>query len=124
MKVSASGLADAVNLELQNYSDEVREDIAKSFKKIASQCVKKLKDTSPKRTGGYKKSWTKKVTVTPSEITAKVYNKKFSGLTHLLERGHAKSGGGRVSGTPHIAPVQEWADEKALEELANILERT
>ncbi len=127
MKVKVGDLADAIELELQNYSDEVREDMAESFKKIAVSCVKKLRATSPKRSQnskGYSKSWTQTVTVTPHKISASVYNKKFYSLTHLLENGHAKADGGRVLGIPHISPVQEWAADEAVEELTKILERT
>ncbi len=122
MKVKIDGLADAVELELQSYSEEVREGMASAFTQIAAQCVKKLKASSPKRRGGYAKSWTKKVTVTDDQISASVYNKKFYYLTHLLEHGHAKTGGGRVPGISHIAPVQEWAADEALEALADVLE--
>lgn len=123
MKVKVDGLADAVELELQNYSAEVKEGMAEAYKKIITQCVKKLRETSPKRTGGYKKSWTKKVEVSRFGISARAYaGKGFSNLTHLLEHGHAKAGGGRVEGIPHIGPVQDWANEEALNALEKLLE--
>lgn len=121
MKVKIDRLASAIELELQGYSDEVLEELASAYKKIGASCVKKLKETSPKRFGGYAKSWTQKVTVSDSQVSMSAYNKKFAGLTHLLENGHAKSSGGRVEGIPHIAPVQEWADEEALDAAAKIL---
>jgi len=124
MRVKVTGLADALELELQSYGGEVREDMAAALKKIAAACVKKLRETSPKRNGAYRKGWTQKVTAVPKGTTATVYNKDCYSLTHLLEHGHAKASGGRVSGIPHIAPVQEWAEKEALETLAGILERT
>ena len=123
MRVKVDGLADAVQLELQNYSEEVKEGMTKAFKEIAAQCVKKLRQTSPKRGGDYAKSWKRKMTVSPSVISATVYSKKpYQNLTHLLEHGHAKAGGGRVEGIPHIGPVQEWAGEEALAALAELLD--
>ncbi len=122
MKVKVDGLAVALEQELQNYSGEVKEAMVPAFTKISAQCVRKLKDSSPKRLGGYAKGWTRKVTVTDTGVSASVYNKKFAGLTHLLENGHAKTSGGRVPGIPHIGPVQEFASEEVLEALADILE--
>ncbi len=123
MRVKVDGLADAVQLELQNYSEEVKEGMTKAFKEIAAQCVKKLRQTSPKRGGDYAKSWKREMTVSPFVISAKVYSKNpYWRLNHLLEHGHAKAGGGRVEGIPHIGPVQEWAGEEALAALAELLD--
>ncbi|RKJ32016.1 hypothetical protein D7X33_39910, partial [Butyricicoccus sp. 1XD8-22] len=53
--------------------------------------------------GAYAKSWK------ASKINGKwvIHNVKHYRLTHLLEKGHAKVGGGRVQSYPHIAPVEK-----------------
>ena len=101
MKIAANELADAVMSELAAYSEEALNRLEESFKK----------------------SWTKNVTRSEHGVTARAYNRKFYNLTHLLELGHAKAGGGRVAGTPHIEPVQEWAGDKALAASAAAFEK-
>ena len=42
-------------------------------------------------------------------------------LAHLLEFGHAKRGGGRVSGKAHIAPAEEAGISQLTEEIERSL---
>lgn len=88
---------------LEEYTTEVEEGIKEASKEIADEAVKELRATSPKNTGKYSKGWTKK----KEGDGYIIYNKNKPGLTHLLEHGHAKRGGGRVSGIPHIRPVEQ-----------------
>lgn len=99
------------------YASEAAEDVKAEAKKAAKEAVKELKQSSPKgagsKKGHYKDGWTSKVVSQNSNtIEIKVYNKKKPGLTHLLEKGHAKRHGGRVEGIPHIAPVEEHINEE------------
>ena len=74
-----------------------------------------MKQDSPRPgSGAYAKSWTSKVEYEDHLIKGlELYNRKHYQRTHLLEYGHAKVGGGRVAGIPHIKPNEE----KAIEEL-------
>lgn len=52
--------------------------------------------------------------VSKSEPKAVAYS-KMPGLPHLLEKGHAKVGGGRVEGRTHIKPAADDGFEIAFE---------
>lgn len=107
MEIKLDHLAAAIAQELQTFTRDVRETLEREGGRIAKEGVVALREASPKRTGRYAKGWTlstERMYGRPSRYT--IYNKDKPGLAHLLEHGHAKRGGGRVEGTPHIAPVE------------------
>lgn len=113
-------LQKEVDAIFKDYSEEVFKTTKEVVKDVAKQAVKKLKSESPKRTGKYRKGWTQKVEQGKIEASAVIYGKTGTyQIAHLLEFGHAKRGGGRVAGIPHIAPVEEWA----VQEVQNEIER-
>ena len=112
MAIPIDGLAEAVAQELREYSAEVAEDLKTSVRSASKACVATLKQTSPKDTGGYADGWkARKAYENSSELRMEVHNSTHHQLTHLLEDGHAKVGGGRVSGKPHIQPAADQAAE-------------
>ena len=107
-KIPLEQLGNEIAKILSEYTEDVIEGIDKTGQKIANEAVKELKAKSPKKTGEYAKGWGKKTEKKVGDVdNIIIYNKTKPGLTHLLEHGHAKRGGGRVKGIPHIRPVEE-----------------
>lgn len=102
-KTSIDNLANEIANALAEYSTEIEEGLEKAKEDNSKIGAKTLKVTSPKKTGKYAKGWRAKKFGTAWAV----YNATDYQLTHLLEKGHAKTGGGRVPGRPHIAPVEE-----------------
>jgi len=120
--ISVDQLATEIAKGLAEYTQDVVEGIDKASNKIASNAVKKLKADSPKDSGEYAKGWTKKTEKKYGETNSHViYNKNKPQLTHLLEHGHAKRGGGRVEGKPHIRPVEEQVIQEFSAEVERIV---
>lgn len=105
---SIDNLADEIMKGLTEYSDLADMEMKKAVRKTATAVKKESSANAPKRTGKYAKSWTAKKTKENSHsLEMTVHSKNRYQLAHLLEKGHAKRGGGRVSGRPHIAPAEE-----------------
>lgn len=94
--------------ELQS---DVKDALEKSSKSLAKESVQKLKGASPKRTGKYSSGWGQ----SKNKDVIVIYNKKKPGLTHLLEKGHAKRNGGRVAPIKHIEPIEQWVIKESEE---------
>lgn len=105
---SVDNLAAEIMKGLTEYSDLADMEMKKAVRKTATAVKKEISANAPKRTGKYAKSWTAKKTKENSHsLEMTVHSKNRYQLAHLLEKGHAKRGGGRVSGRPHIAPAEE-----------------
>lgn len=113
MSHNVDKLAGEVAAMLEAYTDEVTEAVKAECETVADECLKEIRAASPVKTGKYKKGWRKKVEYEgKGDIRIRVYNAKYPGLTHLLEKGHAKVNGGWVAAIPHIEPAEQHAAEK------------
>ncbi len=105
---SIDNLAEEVMKGLSEYSELADSAMKKAVRKTATSVKKEISANAPSNTGAYAKSWTTKKTAENSHtLQMTVHSKNRYQLAHLLENGHAKRGGGRVEGKPHIAPAEK-----------------
>ncbi len=117
-------LADTVMKGLQEYKDLATEDLKADVQKAAKTVQQQIKETAPKKTGRYAKSWvSRKTEETSDSIKYTVHSKKRYQLTHLLENGHAKRGGGRVAARVHIAPAEQAGAEQLVRDIERDLKK-
>ena len=105
---SIDDMADEIMKGLTEYSDLADSAMKKAVRKTATSVKKEISANAPVKSGRYKKSWTtKKVKENSHSLEITVHSKDRYQIAHLLEKGHAKRGGGRVVAIPHIAPAEE-----------------
>lgn len=110
--VSIDGMAEAVNEGLQEYSKLASSEVKRAVRKSAKTVKEQIEACAPTRTGHYKSSWVAtKQEESSQSLQMVVHSKDRYQLAHLLENGHAKRGGGRVAGRPHIAPAEQMGEE-------------
>ena len=115
-------LAETVMEGLKEYADLAADDMKKAVKKAGDAVKKEIQEKAPKDTGKYAKSWKVKTTRETSQtMEVTVYSPSRYQIAHLLEHGHAKRGGGRVSAQPHIAPAEEHGVEELEKEIKKAL---
>ena len=118
---TADRLEASINKILAKYADDIRgnlNQITKEFAKKGAAAVRQSAQAKFGGTGKYASGWTTRYETGRYSAQGVIYNKKVPGLPHLLEKPHAKRGGGRTTGNPHIAPVEEQISreyEKAVE---------
>ena len=121
--VSVEQMAEAIMEGLQEYADLAADEMKKAVKKSANTVKNEISANAPVKSGRYARSWRTKTTKEDAnslEIT--VYSPSRYMLAHLLEKGHAKRGGGRVRAIPHIAPAEQMGMEELEEEIVRALE--
>ena len=124
-KIKIDQLTAEIAKGLAEYSQDIVEKVNISSEKIGKEAVKQLRQTSPKKTGKYAKSWamaTEKEFGQPHKRIIHARAPHYR-LTHLLEHGHAKRGGGRVEGKPHIRPAEEMVIREFMAEVEEAIKR-
>ena len=113
-------LTEEVMNGLEEYAELTADVLKKEIQEAGKVAKQQISQTAPRKTGRYAKSWAvKKISETSKSLEVTVHSKNRYMLTHLLENGHAKRGGGRVAAIPHIAP----AEETAIQSLERNIER-
>lgn len=120
MSIPVGNLADEVIKQLGEYAEVTTDGMKKAVNDAGKTVKKEIQANAPVQSGKYKKSWTvKKTAESATKLEITVHSKNRYQLAHLLEHGHAKRGGGRVSARPHIAA----AEEAGIEQLQRDIER-
>ncbi len=106
---------DAAIMKILNeYSENITENVQEAAKKVTKAGVKAVKGNSRAfgGTGNYAAGWTSKFESGRLSGQGFIYNQTVPGLPHLLEHGHALRNGGRAPGRAHIKPVEEEVIKK------------
>ena len=115
-------LAKEVMDGLEEYADLAVDVMKKEIQETGKSVKQQISQTAPKKSGRYAKSWAvKKTKETSNSLEVTVHSKNHYMLTHLLENGHAKRGGGRVRAIPHIAPAEEMGIRELEERITRAL---
>ena len=119
--VSIDEMADAINEGLKEYATLASTEVKKAVRKSAKTVKDQISANVPSRTGAYKGSWVAtKQSESSQSLQMVVHSKNRYQLAHLLEKSHAKRGGGRVAARPHIAA----AEQAGIESFEQAIERS
>ena len=115
-RVSIDEFPGAIMEHLEEYVFMAAEEVKEAVRTVSEDVKAEIQAHAPVKTGKYKASWTvTKVEETSQSLVNTVHSEKYYRLTHLLENGHAKRGGGRTRSFPHIAPGEDLAEKELVE---------
>lgn len=114
-----------INDILNEYSSDIQEGITEAAFKVAEDGKNKLKVTSPKRTGSYRKGWRVDKKSGKGYVHATIYNATDWQLTHLLEKPHVIKNQYGTWGTSkpqvHIEPVEQECIQKYKKDVEQVI---
>ena len=119
---------DQFAMALDGILDEVKREVARGSRKAVSKGLRKAKevagDEAPERTGEYKRGFSYRTKKEADGFSGEMGNTAKPGLVHLLEKGHATIGGGRVAGRPHLSDAADAAGRELVESVEGLVERS
>ena len=106
-KVPVDRLTDEVEKILNDYGENVQQNLGEIVKQMSKKGAQALRSQSKATFNGkdYSKGWTSQAVTGRLSAQGTIYNKDLPGLPHLLEHGHANRNGGRTPGRSHISTV-------------------
>lgn len=121
-------LSRAVAKVLDEYEESVIETVQRVTNELAKEGLSKVKAASPvsgksPKRSAYRSGWSKKVITNRMGASAIIYNGKYPGLVHLLEKGHALRNGGRSAAYPHVEPVQDWMNDELQKRIKEAIQK-
>lgn len=120
--VSVENLSSAVRRQLEEYCSFTADEVKQIVGEVGESVKNEIMENAPVDTGAYRKSWrVTKESETATSMSVVVHSEKRYRLTHLLEKGHAKRGGGRVAAKVHIAPAEANAEKQLIEKVERSL---
>ena len=131
-KVKPVDLSKAMNEILTEYGDDVYKVMEEGIDEVTDDAKNQLRAVNHFRneaSGAYAGSWiNEKLQSKPLTVHRAVHNEKHYRLTHLLEKGHVIRNGtgrtfGRTAAYPHIAPINDRANEDLIRLVKRRLEQ-
>lgn len=122
-KIDIGELSNTIAKELSQYTVAVAESIKAAVDETGKELLANTRADAPKKKGKYKKAMAIK-TVYEGQFEKRLrwYVKSpHYRLSHLLEKGHAKRGGGRVRAYPHIEKNEEIAKNNFSERVEGVI---
>ena len=131
-KIKVTDLESNINKQLQLWTADVQEGVCKLVDEKADKLKNLIQENAParykkkikkRRKGKYKRSWKVKVITDNFSRYEKVVHASGDEyrLTHLLEKGHAKKGGGRVAPRVHIAPARDRIEKEYISGIESLI---
>lgn len=121
LTVDMDGFAAGINTILADIRHGVDRVTPEAVKKGLKVGAKEWRSGAPVHRGKYKASIRWHMTKGGDTPTGEIGSPTMPGLPHLLEKGHARVGGGRVPGIPHIAPAAEVAFDATEQAVADAI---
>lgn len=123
-KVKIDEIKKNVEEFLENYQEEINEDVKEIANKISKNGVEKVKQKSPDsgiaRQNKYKEGWSSATRKKNNYRYLKIiHNKTNPQLPHLLEWSHATRNGKMTNAQPHIREVEQECKAEFEKELTD-----
>lgn len=90
---------------VREYTEDVAKAVQAEAGRTADLVLEDVQAMAPERTGEYKKTFKRTHRKLKDGSEYVIWNPKHYRRVHLLEKGHAKAGGGRVEAKPHMGPA-------------------